>query len=148
MLFSWVGGASVDGVSIPDTPMIGSPATQAAGDTLYLQNDSNTAPSSPWYVNQIDQAHYEMPNATAPKGARYLGAFLIDGVTGEKQRASGASWTTSDPDVVQISQVTESGQAVVNILAAGKVTLTATLGDLVSTLAITAIEGEFFMGVV
>lgn len=141
MLFSWIGGAPVAGVSIPDSPMIGSPAAQVPANTLFIQNDGDKTPTSPWYVKQVDATHYTMLNATAPKGWQYLGAFIISGETGEQiGRADGAVWTFSDPEIVKHISTSATGQAAVSILKGGTCTLTVTLRDMVSTLIITATE--------
>jgi len=127
-------------LSVPDAIVIGS-RDKAPTDTIFIQNDSNTNPTSLWYITQIDATHYAMPNATAPKGWQYLGAFLVDGATGVRGgRADGAVWTFSDPEMVQHITTSAAGQAAVSILKAGTCTLTVTLRDMVSTLVINAVD--------
>jgi len=112
-------------------------------DTIFIQNDSNKSPTSPWCVTQIDSTHYSMLNATAPKGWQYLGAFLVSGESGAQiGRAEGAVWTISNPSMVQHISTSAGGQAAVSILTAGTCTLTVTLNDMVSTLVITAVDAS------
>jgi len=126
-------------LSVADAIVIGS-RDKALTDTIFIQNDSNTNPASLWYINQVDATHYAMPNATAPKGWQYLGAFLVDGKSGVRGgRADGAVWTISNPSMVQHISTSAGGQAAVSILTAGTCTLTVTLRDMVSTLVITAV---------
>lgn len=119
----------------------GTPKTPS--DTLFIQNDSNKSPTSPWYVTQVDSTHYTMLNATAPKGWQYLGAFLVSGETGAQiGRADGAVWTISNPSMVQHISTSSGGQAAVSILTGGTCTLTVTLRDMISTLVITAVDAS------
>ncbi|UJL38424.1 hypothetical protein [Pantoea agglomerans] len=133
-----IGGTNMPGISIPRAIVIGG-KEQPPPDTLFIQNDSNKTPTSPWYVSQVDSTHYTMLNATAPKGWQYLGAFLVSGKTGvQVGRAEGAVWTISNPSMVQHISTSAGGQAAVSILTEGTCTLTVTLRDMVSTLVITA----------
>lgn len=133
-----IGGSDILGISASGAlPIGGHP--KPPPDTIFIQNDSNKTPTSPWYVTQVDSTHYTMLNATAPKGWQYLGAFLVSGETGEQNgRADGAVWTISNPSMVQHITTSAAGQAAVSILTAGTCTLTVTLHDMVSTLVITA----------
>lgn len=134
-----IGGTSMPGISIPGAIVIGGQEKPPA-DTIFIQNDSNKTPTSPWYVTQIDNTHYTMLNATAPKGWQYLGAFLVSGETGAQiGRAEGAVWTISNPGMVQHISTSAGGQAAVSILTAGTCTLTVSLRGMVSTLVITAV---------
>lgn len=134
------GGTSMHGISAPGAINIGGHDKPPA-DTIFIQNDSNTNPSSLWYVTQVDATHYTMANATAPKGWQYLGAFLVDGKSGVRGgRADGAVWTISNPSMVQHITTSAKGQAAVSILTPGICTLTVTLRDMVSTLVITAVD--------
>ena len=134
-----IGGTSMLGISIPGAIVIGGQEKPPA-DTIFIQNDSNKTPSSPWYVTQIDSTHYTMLNATAPKGWQYLGAFLVSGETGAQiGRAEGAVWTISNPGMVQHISTSAGGQAAVSILTAGTCTLTVSLRGMVSTLVIIAV---------
>lgn len=133
-----IGGTNMSGISVPGAIVIGV-QTKTPRDTIFIQNDSNTNPASMWYITQIDATHYAMPNATAPKGWQYLGAFLVDGKTGVRGgRADGAVWTFSEPEMIQHITTSSAGQAAVSILTPGTCTLTVTLRDMVSTLVITA----------
>jgi len=135
-----IGGTTQQGISIPGAIRIGGQAKKTPADTIFIQNDSNTSPSSLWYVTQVDATHYTMLNATAPKGWQYIGAFIVDGKTGVRGgRADGAVWTFSDPEMVQHIQTSSAGKAAISILKAGTCTLTVTLRDMVSTLVITAV---------
>ena len=80
-----------------------------------------------------------MPNATAPKGSQYIGAFQwsADDVRGGRLDST-AVWTTSDDTVVKIGSVSSSGQAVVSILKAGVAVLVCKWGGMVAKLTITA----------
>lgn len=81
-----------------------------------------------------------MPNATAPKGWQYLGAFIVSGETGAQiGRADGAIWTVSDPSIIQHITTSAAGQAAMSIITGGICTLTVTLRGMVSTLVITAV---------
>jgi len=134
-----IGSNIMKSLSVADAIVIGS-RDKALTDTIFIQNDSNTNPASLWYINQVDATHYAMPNATAPKGWQYLGAFLVDGKSGVRGgRADGAVWTISNPSMVQHISTSAGGQAAVSILTAGTCTLTVTLRDMVSTLVITAV---------
>lgn len=134
-----IGGTNMPGISVPGAIVIGG-QSKTPPDTIFIQNDSNNFSSSPWYISQIDSTHYAMPNATAPKGWQYLGAFLVDGKTGIRGgRADGAVWTFSDPEMVQHISTSSAGQAAVSILKAGTCTLTVTLRGMVSTLVVVAI---------
>lgn len=134
-----IGGNNMLGISAPGALAIGG-ATKTPPDTIFIQNDSNKSPTSPWYVTQVGSTHYTMLNATAPKGWQYLGAFLVSGETGAQiGRADGAVWTISNPSMVQHISTSAGGQAAVSILTAGTCTLTVTLRDMVSTLVITAV---------
>lgn len=134
-----IGGTSMHGISAPGAINIGGKDKPPA-DTIFIQNDSNKTPTSPWYVTQIDSTHYTMLNATAPKGWQYLGAFLVSGETGAQiGRAEGAVWTISNPGMVQHISTSAGGQAAVSILTAGTCTLTVSLRGMVSTLVITAV---------
>ncbi|WP_033782707.1 hypothetical protein [Pantoea sp. 9140] len=134
-----IGGTGMSGISIPGAIVIGGQEKLPA-DTIFIQNDSNKTPTSPWYVTQVDSTHYTMLNATAPKGWQYLGAFLVSGETGAQiGRAEGAVWTISNPSMVQHISTSSGGQAAVSILKAGTCTLTVSLRGLVSTLVITAV---------
>lgn len=134
-----IGCTNMSGISIPGAMVIGGQDKPPA-DTIFIQNDSNKAPTSPWYVTRIDSTHYTMLNATAPKGWQYLGAFLVSGETGAQfGRADGAVWTISDPSIVQLISTSAAGQAAVNILTAGTCTLTVRLRDMVSRLVVVAI---------
>ncbi|MGV2879436.1 hypothetical protein D9O29_01470 [Pantoea vagans] len=133
-----IGGTNKPGILAPGAIIIGGRAKPPA-NTIFIQNDSNKSPTSPWCVTQVDTTHYVMPNAIAPKGWQYLGAFIIDGQTGlQTGRAEGAVWTISNPSMVQHISTSAGGQAAVSILTAGTCTLTVTLRDMVSTLIITA----------
>jgi len=133
-----IGGTNTLGISVPGAIVIGC-KSKSPLNTIFIQNDSNKSPTSPWCVTQVDTTHYVMPNATAPKGWQYLGAFIIDGLTGlQTGRADGAVWTISNPSMVQHISTSAAGQAAVSILTAGTCTLTVTLRDMVSTLVITA----------
>lgn len=135
-----IGGTNVSGISVPGAIVIGG-QDKTPTDTIFIQNDSNKSPTSPWYVTQVDSTHYTMLNATAPKGWQYLGAFLVSGETGAQTgRADGAVWTISNPSMVEHISTSSSGQAAVSILTAGTCTLTVTLRDMVSTLVITAVD--------
>ncbi|TDY82963.1 UNVERIFIED_ORG: hypothetical protein C7429_101452 [Pantoea allii] len=134
-----IGGTSMHGISAPGAINIGGKDKPPA-DTIFIQNDSNKTPTSPWFVTQIDSTHYTMLNATAPKGWQYLGAFLVSGETGAQiGSADGAVWTISNPSMVQHISTSAGGQAAVSILTAGTCTLTVKLRDMVSTLVITAV---------
>lgn len=133
-----IGGAHIPGIYVLGAIFIGGQDKPTA-DTIFIQNDSNKTPTSPWYVTQVDSTHYTMLNATAPKGWQYLGAFLVSGETGAQiGRADGAVWTISNPGMVEHITTSAGGQAAVSILTAGTCTLTVTLRDMVSTLVITA----------
>lgn len=137
-----IGGSNILGISAPGALTIGG-ATKTLPDTIFIQNDSNKSPTSPWYVTQVDSTHYTMLNATAPKGWQYLGAFLVSGETGAQTgRADGAVWTISNSSMVQHISTSAGGQAAVSILTAGTCTLTVTLRDMVSTLVITAVDAS------
>jgi hypothetical protein len=137
-----IGGTNMPGISVSGAIVIGG-QTKTPPDTIFIQNDSNTNPASLWYITQIDTMHYAMPNATAPKGWQYLGAFLVDGATGVRGgRADGAVWTISNPSMVQHITTSAAGQAAVSILTGGTCTLTVTLRDMVSTLVITAVDAS------
>lgn len=137
-----IGGSNNLGFSAPDALAIGG-KPKPPPDTIFIQNDSNKTPTSPWFVTQIDSTHYTMLNATAPKGWQYLGAFLVSGETGAQiGRADGAVWTISNPSMVQHISTSAGGQAAVSILNAGTCTLTVTLRDMVSTLVITAVDAS------
>lgn len=134
-----IGGSDILGISASGALAIGG-TPKTPPDTIFIQNDSNKTPTSPWFVTQIDSTHYTMLNATAPKGWQYLGAFLVSGETGAQiGRADGAVWTISNPSMVQHISTSAGGQAAVSILTAGSCTLTVTLRDMVSTLVITAV---------
>lgn len=134
-----IGSNIMTSLSIADAIVIGT-RDKLAPDTIFIQNDSNTNPASLWYINQVDATHYAMPNATAPKGWQYLGAFLVDGKSGVRGgRADGAVWTISNPSMVQHITTSAAGQAAVSILTAGTCELTVKLRDMVSTLVITAV---------
>ncbi|MGJ0478651.1 hypothetical protein [Pantoea agglomerans] len=134
-----IGGTNMPGISIPGAIIIGCKEKPPA-DTIFIQNDGDKTPTSPWYVTQVDARHYTMLNATAPRNWQYLGAFVIDGETGAQiGRAEGAVWTISNPSMVQHISTSAGGQAAVSILTAGTCTLTVTLRDMVSTLVITAV---------
>lgn len=134
-----IGGTSQPGISVPGAIVIGGQG-KTPPDTIFIQNDGDKTPTSPWYVTQVDATHYVMPNATAPKGWQYLGAFIIDGQTGlQTGRAEGAVWTISNPSMVQHISTSAGGQAAVSILTPGTCVLTVTLRDMVSTLVITAV---------
>lgn len=107
--------------------------------SLFLQNDTSNSPGTAWYVSKVDTNIFEMPNATAPKGAQYIGAFLYsaDDVRGGRIDNT-AVWTTSDDTVVKIGSVSSSGQAVVSILKAGVAVLVVKWGGMVAKLTITA----------
>lgn len=133
-----IGGTNTLGISVHGAIVIGCKSKPPL-DTIFIQNDSNKSPTSPWCVTQVDTTHYVMPNATAPKGWQYLGAFIIDGQTGlQTGRADGAVWTISNPSMVQHISTSAGGQVAVSILTAGTCTLTVTLRNMVSTLVITA----------
>lgn len=135
-----IGGSNILGISAPNALAIGG-KPKPPPDTIFIQNDGDKTPTSPWFVTQIDSTHYSMLNATAPKGWQYLGAFIVSGETGVQiGRADGAVWTFSDPGIVQHITTSAKGQAAVNILKAGTCTLTVTLRDMVSTLVITAVS--------
>ena len=134
-----IGGTNIPGISVPGAIVIGG-QNKPPADTIFIQNDSNKSPTSPWCVTQVDATHYTMLDATAPKGWQYLGAFIVDGKTGAQTgRADGAVWTISNPTMVQHITTSAAGQAAVSILTAGTCTLTVTLRDMVSTLVITAV---------
>lgn len=108
---------------------------------IFIQNDSSNVPTSPAYVAKIDNTHYEMPAAPHPKYAQYIGVFVWDIPTDTRGGRLGADavWTTSAPDVVEITKTSSTGQAVINIHQAGTATLTVEWHGLKSTLTITAI---------
>lgn len=133
-----IGGTNMPGISIPGAIVIGG-QTKTPRDTIFIQNDGDKTPTSPWYVTQVDATHCTMLNATAPRNWQYLGAFVISGETGAQiGRADGAVWTISNPSMVQHITTSAKGQAAVSILTAGTCILTVTLRDMVSTLVITA----------
>lgn len=135
----FIGGINMLGISLPSAIVVGG-KPKPPTDTIFIQNDSNKTPTSPWFVMQIDSTHYTMLNAIAPKGWQYLGAFLVSGETGAQiGRAEGAVWTISNPSMVQHISTSAGGQAAISILTAGTCTLTVTLRDMVSTLVITAV---------
>lgn len=137
-----IGGTTIHRISAPGALTIGG-KPKPPPDTIFIQNDSNKTPTSPWFVTQIDSTHYTMLNATAPKGWQYLGAFLVSGETGAQSgRADGAVWTISNPSMVQHITTSAGGQAAVSILTTGTCTLTVTLRDMVSTLVITAVDAS------
>lgn len=137
-----MGGSNNLVISSPGALGIGG-KSKTPPDTIFIQNDSNKTPTSPWYVTQVDSTHYTMLNATAPKGWQYLGAFLVSGETGAQiGRADGAVWTISNPSMVQHISTSASGQAAISILTAGTCTLTVTLRGMVSTLVITAVTAS------
>lgn len=134
-----IGGTNMSGISVPGDIVIGG-QNKPPVDTIFIQNDGDKTPTSPWYVTQVDATHYTMLNATAPRNWQYLGAFVINGETGAQiGRADGAVWTISNPSMVQHITTSAKGQAAVSILTAGTCTLTVTLRDMVSTLVITAV---------
>ncbi|WP_411555768.1 hypothetical protein ACLIN0_11865 [Pantoea agglomerans] len=134
-----IGGINMPGITIRGAIVIGGQEKPPV-DTIFIQNDGDKTPDSPWFVTQIDSTHYTMLNATAPKGWQYLGAFLVSGETGAQiGRADGAVWTISNPSMVQHISTSAGGQAAVSILTAGTCTLTVKLRDMVSTLVITAV---------
>ncbi|WP_337030381.1 hypothetical protein [Pantoea agglomerans] len=133
-----IAGSNMPGISLSGAIVIGR-QDKPPTDTIFIQNDSNKTPTSPWFVTQVDSTHYTMLNATAPKGWQYLGAFLVSGETGAQiGRADGAVWTISNSSMVQHINTSAGGQAAVSILIAGTCTLTVTLRNMVSTLVITA----------
>ena len=107
--------------------------------SLFLQNDTSNSPGTAWYVSKVDTNIFEMPNATAPKGSQYIGAFMwsADDARGGRLDST-AVWTTSDDTVVKIGSVSSSGQAVVSILKAGVAVLVCKWGGMVAKLTITA----------
>lgn len=114
-----IGGTNVSGISVPGAIVIGGQDKTPAG-TIFIQNDSNKSSTSPWFVTQVDATHYTKLNATAPKGWQYLGAFLVSGETGvQSGRADGATWTISNPSMVQHISTSAGGQAAVSILTTG-----------------------------
>ncbi|WJN64530.1 putative tail fiber protein [Erwinia phage Papaline] len=108
--------------------------------SLFLQNDTSNSPGTAWYVSKIDTNIFEMPNATAPKGSQYIGAFQMsaNGVRGARIDGT-AVWTTSDDTVVKIGSVSNSGQAVVSILKAGTAVLVCKWGGMAAKVTITAV---------
>ena len=82
-----------------------------------------------------------MLNATAPKNAQYMGAFIwyADTDSRGERLGPGVSWESSNPSIVRVVSVSSSGQAIINILAAGTATLTIRLNGMTSTLVITAV---------
>ena len=108
---------------------------------IMLQNDTATASTSPWYVTKIADNQYAMPNATYPKASQYIGAFQFDLTTQTRgaRLDSTAVWTTTDANIVQITSVSASGQAVINIKAQGVVTLTVVWQGITATLKITVV---------
>lgn len=135
-----IGGTNMPGITVPGAIVIGGNTKPPPADTIFIQNDSNKTPTSPWFITQIDSTHYTMLNATAPKGWQYLGAFIVSAETGAQiGRADGAVWTISNPSMVQHITTSAAGQAAVSILTAGTCTLTVALRDMVSTLVITAV---------
>lgn len=137
-----IGSTNMPGIKAPGAIVIDGEA-KPLGDTLFIQNDGDKTPTSPWFVKQICATHYTMLNATAPKGWQYLGAFIISGETGQQiGRADGAVWTFSDSEIVKHISTSAKGQAAVSILKAGTCTLTVTLRDMVSTLVITAVDAS------
>lgn len=132
-------GTNMSEISVPGATVIGG-QNEPPADTIFIQNDGDKTPTSPWYVTQVDATHYTMLNAIAPRNWQYLGAFIINGETGAQiGRADGAVWTISNPSMVQHITTSAKGQAAVSILTAGTCTLTVTLRDMVSTLVITAV---------
>lgn len=107
--------------------------------SLLIQNDTSNNPGTAWYISKIDTNLFEMPNATAPKGSQYIGVFQwgADDVRGGRIDST-AVWTTSNPDVVKISNTTSSGQAIVSILAAGTAVLTVKWNGMTAQVTITA----------
>jgi hypothetical protein len=137
-----IGGSHHRGISVPGATVIGNPHHKPSPtDTLFIQNDTATLPSSPWYVTRVDSTHYTMLNATAPKSGQYLGAFIwyADTDTRGERAGPGVAWESSDPSIVRVVSVSSSGQGIVNILAAGTATLTISLNGMTSTLEITAV---------
>lgn len=107
--------------------------------SLMIQNDTSNTPGTAWYISKIDTNLFEMPNATAPKGSQYIGVFQwgADDVRGSRIDST-AVWTTSNADVVKISSVTSSGQAVISILTAGVAVLTVKWNGMAAQVTITA----------
>lgn len=137
-----IGGSPQHGISIPGAVVIGNQEhTPSPADTLFIQNDTATQPSSPLYVTRVDSTHYTMLNATAPKNGQYLGAFIWYADTDSRGERAGpeVAWASSDPSIARVISVSASGQAIVNILAAGTATLTVSLNGMTSTLVITAV---------
>lgn len=96
-------------------------------DSLLIQNDTSSTPGSAWYIGKDDTNIFSMPNATAPKNAQYIGAFIwnANGTRGSRVDNT-AVWTSSDPSVVLVGSgtPTSSGQAIINIVKAGTAVLT------------------------
>ncbi|MDF9911893.1 hypothetical protein ACT2VT_000160 [Pantoea agglomerans] len=137
-----IGGSNILGISAPGALAIGGKPKHPP-DTIFIQNDGDKTPTSPWFVTQVDATHYTMLNATAPRNWQYLGAFIVSGETGlQIGRADGAVWTLSNPSMVQHITTSAKGQAAISILTAGTCILTVTLRDMISTLVITAVEAS------
>lgn len=134
-----IGGTNDVGIAVASSITFGA-AEQSRPDTIFIQNDTSTAPGSAWYVTRVDSTHYTMNNATAPKASQYIGAFLWEGESDTRggRLGAGVQWETTDASVVRIIQITSSGQAVISIVAAGTATLTARYSNMVSTLEIVA----------
>lgn len=132
-------GGGKTGLQIPGALVLSEHQT-AATHYIFLQNDSDNKPASIWYVNKLSNNHYEMPNATAPKGVIYVGAFNWDIATNKAQGRldTTAEWSTSDATILKIAAVSTSAQATVTILKAGSAVLTIKWNGMKSTLAITA----------
>jgi len=137
-------GAIPSGLSTPGSLTIG-PATAGTptptpANYLFIQNDTATAADSPWHVKQIDHTHYEMPNATEPRNAQYIGVFQCDGATDAKlgRLDNTAKWTAGGDDILTVGTVQSNGQVIININEAGTATLTVEWGGMKSILTITA----------
>ena len=132
--------SAVDGLSVPGVMEVKRRKPLTPPDYIFVQNDTATVSSSPFYVSQTDTTHYAMAKATAPKTGQYIGAFLWSGKTNTRgsRTGTGTTWKTSDASVVSISSVTASGQAIVSILKAGTATLQVTYNGMSSSLVITA----------
>lgn len=127
-----------EGFWVPNTTLVKGETFNS--NYLFLQNDTATNRTSPWYVKKLNNENYTMPNAKAPKGSQYIGVFIREVSTDStiSRADSTAIWTSTDSSVVKIHSITSSGQAIINISAPGVSTLKVTWKNLSSSLIITA----------
>lgn len=74
-----IAGTSTPGISFSGAIPIGG-QSKALPDTIFLQNDSNKSPASPWYVTQLDATHYSMLNAGLLGGSRTSVMAIAHGI--------------------------------------------------------------------